>query len=108
VGSSGALRRFQSLSSHWSLVFGLSQAVSRDSVWAYRNANLDIPYTTRDIAVVVNVVLSAVQLLVYILARFLLIFQALELLKEQPARCIPHGLIGLNLHHIFSVYVFWG
>jgi hypothetical protein len=108
------------------LVFGTFQAESRDSIefqnnfetlenrdsfWTYRRRPpqvhrsvvsrgiLDIPYTTRKIAVVVNVVLAAVQLLVYILARLLLIVQALVLLRKQPAsafhtvdwtRFIPH------------------
>jgi len=67
-------------------VFGLSQVLSMNnlSIRVYRQADRRANITCK-IAIVVHVVLSAVQLLVYILARLLLIVQALVLLREQPA-----------------------
>ena len=60
--------------------FGLSQVLSRDNPSQAGRANM-----MQKIAVVAHVVISAVLLLAYILARLLLIVQALVLLREQPA-----------------------
>ena len=65
-------------------VFGHFQAV--DKFWTGRNISWRSEHTIPlKVAVVVNFTFSAVQLLVYIFARLLLIVQALVLLRKQPA-----------------------
>jgi len=86
-----------------SIVFGVL-SMNNLSVRVYRQAD-GRANMTQKIAVLAHVVLSAVQLLVYILARLLLIVQALVLLREQPASAFQTVDWIKFVPHFF---VFWG